>query len=174
LTGNPVWYLTRDPAQIKEYSIYIGILANWCALLWIMTAVICFFSAAFLKQNNAEGSVVRLLFVSGVFSLVFGVDDLYMIHDHLLPKFLGIPEIFLYALYFFAFAIYLADFSSQILGYDYILFVAALSLFALSRIPHQSVTAAIDILKYSGIIFWLAFFYTVAWHEMNVLFQTKG
>jgi hypothetical protein len=87
-----------------------------------------------------------------------------MLHDRLLPRMFHVPEILFYLLYFFAFAAYLAYFIPQILRYDYLLFVAAFLFFVFSRqffikIPYLSqFNTTGDMLKYFGIVFWLAFF----------------
>ena len=36
LTGNPMWTLARDPAEMEHYSPYIGMLSNWGVILWIV------------------------------------------------------------------------------------------------------------------------------------------
>jgi hypothetical protein len=180
LTGNPIWMLAKDPADTKHFSPYIGMLSNWGVILWTATAVICLFSAVLLKQQKAPDATRRFLVVSGIFSLFLGIDDLYMLHDRLLPRMFHLPEIFFYLLYFFAFAAYLAYFTRQILKYDYLLFMAAFLFFVISRqffikIPYfgQFNTTG-DMLKYFGIVFWLAFFYRTALHEVNaVLFHKK-
>lgn len=175
LTDNPIWALTRDPAEVQDYSIYIGILANWCALLWLITASICLFSAVLLKQNKSPKSVLVFFVLSGIFSLLLGVDDLYMLHDRIFPKFLHIREGFFYLLYFLTFAVYLIYFASRILQYNYMLFAAAFVLFVFSRIPHrESLNAVGDMLKYFGVVFWLAFFYRAALYEVNQIIHTAG
>ena len=89
------------------------------------------------------------------------------------------PEIFFYFLYFLAFVAYLAYFTPQILKYDYLLFMVAFLFFVFSRqffikIPYFSqFNTTGDMLKYFGIVFWLAFFYRVALHETYALFHSE-
>jgi hypothetical protein len=132
-----------------------------------------------LKQQKAPNVTVRFLMVSGIFSLWLGIDDLYMLHDRLFPKMFHVPEILFYLLYFFAFAAYLVYFTPQILKYDYLLFMAAFIFFVLSRqffikIPYLSqFNTTGDMLKYFGIVFWLAFFYRTALHEVTALLHSE-
>jgi hypothetical protein len=179
LTGNPIWMLAKDPADTKRFASYIGMLSNWGAILWTAAAVICLFSAVLLKQQKAPNLTVRFLMVSGIFSLWLGIDDLYMLHDRLFPKMFRVPEILFYLLYFFAFAAYLVYFTPQILKYDYLLFMAAFLFFVFSRqffikIPYLSqFNTTGDMLKYFGIVFWLAFFYRTALHEVTALLHSE-
>jgi hypothetical protein len=173
LTGTPLWMLVRDPADTKDFSPYIGMLSHWGVILWTATAAICLFSTVLLKQQKAPHATRRFLMVSGIFSLLLGIDDLYMLHERLFPRIFQMPEIFFYILYFLAFAAYLAYFTSQILKHDYLLFMAAFIFFVFSRdffieIPYLSQFSNTgEILKYFGIVFWLAFFYRTALYEVN-------
>jgi hypothetical protein len=179
LTGNSISSLAKDPAEIRHFPPYIGMLSNWGVILWVVTATICLFSAALLKLQKATDGRFKFLLVSGLFSLLLGLDDLYLLHDRLLPRIFHMPEIFFYLLYFFAFAAYLVYFIPQILKYDYLLFLAAFLFFVISRqffvrIPYLSeFNTTGDMLKYFGIVFWLAFFYRTALHEVNTLVYSE-
>ncbi len=179
LTGNAIWVLAKDPASVEEFPSYVGMLSNWDVVLWIITATICLFSAIILKQQKASNAVFRFLAVSGTLSLLLGIDDLYMLHERVFPKIFHVSETFFYLLYFFAFAVYLAYFAAQILEYDYLLLMASFLFFATSRqlfisIPYfNQFNTTGDMLKYFGIVFWLAFFYRTALHEVNVFLSHK-
>jgi hypothetical protein len=176
LTGNPIWMLAKDPAEIRRFPPYFGMLSNWGVILWTATAVICLFSAVLLKQQKAPHATRRFLVASGLFSLLLGIDDLYMFHERLLPRMFHMPEIFFYLLYFLAIVAYLAYFMPQILKCDYLLFLVALLFFIFSRIniPYfdRFMTTG-DMLKYFGIVFWLAFFYRTAMHEVSGLLRSE-
>lgn len=172
LTGAPVWILTGEASSGPWRQPFAGLLSNWSVVLWIATAAICLFSVAIMKQHNAPEVKRRFFLASGIFTLVLGLDDLYMLHERILPRGLHIPEIFFYMLYFLAFVTFLAYFASQLFKYEYLLFVAAIFFFALSRvflieIPYIGRLSAGDILKYFGIVFWLVFFYRTALHEVG-------
>ena len=179
LTNNPIWMLVKDPAEVKHFPPYIGMLSNWGVILWTATAVICLFSAVILKQQKAPDVTFRFMTASGVFSLWLGIDDLYLLHDRVLPKLFHISEAFFYLLYIIVFLVYLIYFIPQILKYDYLLFFAAFLLFLVSRtffilLPFldQFITTG-DLLKYFGIVFWLAFFYRTGLYEVSVLINRK-
>ena len=113
LTDNPIWMMAKDPAEIKHFPPYIGMLANWSIILWMVTAVICLFSAVILKQQKAPKAIFWFLVASGIFSLLLGIDDQYLLHDRLLPRMFHMPEMLFYLLYFFAFAAYVIYFTPR-------------------------------------------------------------
>ena len=173
LTGSPIWKLAKDPAQVMNFPPYIGMLSNWAIMLWIATAAICLFGAVVLKKQNASYETRRFVTISGFLSLLLGIDDLYLFHDQVLPRMLHIREGFFYMIYMLIFLAYLLMFAAQILKYDYLLFGASFFLLVASRrvivfIPFLSkfMTTA-DMLKYFGIVFWLAFFYRVVLQEVS-------
>ena len=179
LTHNPIWKLANDPSEVLEFPPYIGMLSNWGVVLWVTAAAICLFSAVLLKQFKASNTTFRFIAVSGGLSLVLGIDDLFVLHDHLLPQIFSSPERYFYFLYFFVFLVYLIFFIRQILKYEYLLFGASLVFFVLSRrifvtLPFfdQFMTTG-DMLKYFGIVFWLAFFYRTALFEVSALLNQK-
>jgi len=180
LTDNTLWSLAKDPAEVRRFPPYIGMLSNWDVVLWIAAAAICLFSAVILKRGKAPVATIRFLAVSGAFNLVLGIDDLYMLHDHLLPRTLHVPEMLFYFLYIISFAVYLGYFAPQLLKYDFLFFIAAVVFFVLSRkfflrIPYfDNFNTTGDMLKYFGIVFWLIFFYRTALREVSALFVPQS
>jgi hypothetical protein len=177
LTGFQVWKLARDPAEVMGFPPYIGMLSNWSAMLWVSAAAICLFGAAVLKKHAASAGAFRFMGISGAFSLFLGLDDLFMLHDRVLPKLLNAPEEAFYFLYLIAILAYLVMFLPRILEYDFLLLGAAVLLFGLSRrtfiiLPwlDRFITIS-DMLKYFGILFWLAFFYRMALQEVGNLLR---
>ncbi|HUM27811.1 MAG TPA: hypothetical protein PKN81_16350 [Anaerolineales bacterium] len=175
LTDNPIWKLAKDPAEVMQFPSYIGMLSNWGVLLWIASAVICLFGVAVLKQYEVPKDTLRFITGSGLLSLILGIDDLYRLHDKIFPKMFHLPEKFFYILYIFIFLLYLAMFAARIMEYEFLLFGAAFFLLVVSRrivviIPffNQFMTTG-DMLKYFGIVFWLAFFYRTVLHEITSL-----
>jgi len=177
ITDTPMRALAKDPADVKNYSSYVGMLSNWGVILWIAAGVICLFGAMILRHRKALGPEFRFLVVSGSFSLLLGIDDLYMFHDRVFPRVFHLPEAFFYLLYLLAFLLYLGFFIPRILKYDYLLFAAAFIFFVVSRGFYRLIPffgdfyTTGDILKYFGIVFWLAFFYRAALHEVDALFK---
>lgn len=163
-TGNPVWKLAKDAADVIGHPAYYGVLANWSSMLWMATATICLFSAAVTWKDPSGRSMRRFLLFSGLLSLTFTIDDLFLLHDRILPKALSTSENVFYLGYLVLLIGYLMIFIRQISQSDYILFWIAFFFLAFSRgfyylIPLlRDFDNANDMLKYFGIIFWLAFF----------------
>lgn len=172
-TNNPIWKIAKDSSEITNFPPYIGLLANWVGLLWMATATICLFTTLVLKNNNIPFQKYKFLFISGVLSFVLTIDDLFVLHDRVFPSIFHIPEPFFYLMYILVLITYIIYFRKQILQYDYLLFIAAFFLFGISRevfirIPYflESMTAN-DMLKYFGVIFWLAYFYRACAQEIT-------
>lgn len=171
LTNNPIWKLAKDPAQVIGFEPYIGLLSNWGALLWMSAGVICLFSSLAMKNQKAPFRAYRFLLVSGVLSFLLAVDDIFLLHDEVLPRLLDMPEFFFYLIYIVIFGSYLLYFWRDISKYDYLLFMAAFVLllvsrgFFLPRVLREYMTTN-DMLKYFGIVFWLAFFYRASMQEV--------
>jgi hypothetical protein len=62
-------------------------------LAWISAAVVAFVTVAVLRRTG-KGRQERTWFLlgMGVFTLVMGVDDIFLLHDGLGPRYLGIDE----------------------------------------------------------------------------------
>lgn len=164
ITGNPVWKLAKDAAEVIGYPPYFGILSSWSSMLWMATATLCLFTASVTWKDSVDHAMWRFLFFSGLLSLMIAVDDLYLFHDKILPKALHISEGFFYLLYLVLMSVYLIAFFRQITRSDYILFWIAFFFLAFSRGVYNLVplirdfNTTNDMFKYFGIVFWLAFF----------------
>jgi ABC-type multidrug transport system fused ATPase/permease subunit len=178
-TNTPVWKLTKDAASVIWQPAYIGLLSDWDVVLWIATASICLFSAVILYQQKAPRATFGFFLTSGIFTLILGLDDLYMLHERVLPKVFHMPEIFFYLLYFLAIVAYLIYFKRRLAKYENLLFTTSIFLFIISRmffirLPFIDRHASGDVLKYFGIVFWMIFFYRTALHEVNAVLGSKA
>ena len=85
LSGFSVVEILRDPAQQSGASSFIGFLSNTGIFLWISSLAICLFSISnYKKKDNYK----ELLFLVGILSLLFAVDDFFMIHDRYLNEYI--------------------------------------------------------------------------------------
>ncbi|WP_162630678.1 hypothetical protein [Paracoccus endophyticus] len=85
LRGIPMIRMLRDPASFYEYSPLSGIVSYGGILLMTSTAAISGFAA--YVGFRWRGLLVAVATFSGYFAL----DDLFMLHDGVWPRF-GIPE----------------------------------------------------------------------------------
>jgi hypothetical protein len=81
-TGRDWWMLLRDPAAAFAFP-HLGVLAM------AMMGAICVFVAVLLRRGGRHRGV--LLYV-GILSLWLSLDDLFMLHEGILPRVVGIPE----------------------------------------------------------------------------------
>lgn len=159
----PVSFFTRDPSSIFHASPFVGVISSIGILSWSSTAAICFFASAILFKKGSVKIATFLLF-SGLLTSFLLLDDLFQFHEYFFPRYLHIPEKFIYAGYFFIVLTYLIKFRSIIFQTEYIVLFLAFSFLGLSIIsdlilPGSNMGYLIeDGLKLFGIITWFIFF----------------
>lgn len=172
ITGMPFSYLSRDMAAICNVKAAIGFLSNIGIFLWFSTTAICIFSAIILKDigHNKQLSFVWFFFISGLLTLWLGLDDVFLFHERLFPYYCHIPERVVHGGYALIVIFYLFFFKEQIMYTDFILlflsgFLLAASMFTDVFFVYEGNEALFenetifeDILKFSGITFWLGYF----------------
>jgi hypothetical protein len=89
MTGRDWWVLLRDPAAAFEFAPTAGLFSHLGVLAMAVMGAICLFAAALLAKGARDRTV---LFSVGLLSAWLALDDLFMLHEALLPRILGIPE----------------------------------------------------------------------------------
>lgn len=159
---------TRDPI----FPPYLGFVSQLGILVWAGAAATCALGAAVLKVQNEKprqgaansGLHYRFLVCSTLLTLMIGVDDAFMLHDHVLPH-IGIHELLVYGVYASAALVYLAVFAKAILRTEFPLLFVAFGGFGLSVIADYlfSVEGAPfwfeDGVKGIGILCWFAYYF---------------
>ena len=93
ITGKSIGLLTGDPLAILHGHPLTGALSNLGVLVWCAAATICLFTWVVRRHQRASGRVAPpFLLASGLLMVFMMVDDLYQVHDALLPRYLGAPE----------------------------------------------------------------------------------
>jgi hypothetical protein len=157
--------LTTDPNALNGSRFYIGLVSVLGVMSWSATVGICWLGTAVLRHRPATHEQTRFLRLSGLITLLLALDDAFMLHEVVFPNYFGIPENVVYLGYAFLLIAYLRLAWFQILASDYLLFMAAFLLLGTSValdvvLPYSNRMAFLeDVLKFSGIIFWLAYFY---------------
>lgn len=174
-TGHPLSRLTRDPAAIVRFPLYIGILSNIGIILWSATVGICLFASLNLRRSGTRGESLFFL-CSGLLGLFLTLDDLFLLHEDLIPGTLGIAEKG-YALgYGIVILGYLIIFWRSILASDYVVLFLSLAMFGLSIVidtklnTTETTNFIEDGLKFLGILMWTLFFARSAHSAL----QSKG
>ena len=171
----PIASFRRDPTIVLGGPSYIGFISNIGILFWAFTAAICLFSSVIHKQRNNQATSQFLLY-SGLLTLWLLLDDMFMLHDSLLPNHLMIPEKLVYLGYVTIVLVYLVKFRTEILNHEYATLFIAFSFFALSvladlLLEQQGFEFLLeDGLKLFGIVTWFIFFFRTC----RVYLQREG
>lgn len=162
--GIPIGKLTRDPAAIDGSPLYTGFLSQIGIFFWAASAAVCMFSAKVLSRHLESLKIKHFLFVSGLLTLVLGLDDVFLLHEEFFPYF-GVPEKAVFVSYAGFVLFYLVRFYSIILKTEYLLLGMALVFFGLSVIsdllPPHGIDPYLfeDGAKLLGIVSWLVYFF---------------
>ncbi|EDX86395.1 hypothetical protein S7335_4099 [Synechococcus sp. PCC 7335] len=167
-TAVPVALLTRDPAAIADHPFFYGAVSNIGIQLWTATAAVCFMGAALVHAFQTAKEQKHFLLVFGCFSAILGLDDLFMLHELVFPKNLGIGEKFVLLAYIIAFLPCLFRFRKQFLRIQPLLFLLSITLFASSvgfdniiptnNLSKNNTFLIEDGFKFLGILLWFLYF----------------
>lgn len=164
----PLDRLLRDPIAVIAESgqcchVYDGAISSLGVLIWCGTAAICLFTALVFFIREGFSARTGFMAIAGVFTTVLTLDDLFMLHDHVLPEY-GVPQLLTYTSYAVLALAYLALMRREIVRHDVVLFVAAGGLLAVSILIDQvfhndSVVRLLleDGAKFLGICVWATF-----------------
>ncbi len=147
--------------------------------LWIAGAAVCLFAGGILLA--ARRGVTRysiFLLAGGLFTGFLGFDDLFLMHENVLPAF-NVPEPITYGTYALIGLAYVAVAWQQILENRYVMFVAAVGLLAASvtinwffhsENPWRII--AEDGAKFTGICLWITFHISASAKGIEDLFRS--
>lgn len=79
-------------AAIPGARPYEGLLSNLGIIVWASAFAIAVFTGLVTRSAADDSDMSRLLLGGGLVTFVLLVDDLFMLHDTLLPEYIGIPE----------------------------------------------------------------------------------
>jgi hypothetical protein len=166
----PFGTLSRDVASIGQVMPLTGGLSNWGILFWCTAAVVTAFAGAALR-GTADRPAQRFLLSSAAFTTVLMLDDLFLLHEDLAFRYLGIRERYVMLAYGVLLVAYLLGNAPVILRTRYTVLLGALGLFAasvlsdalLSQWKLLPITDTVllvlveDGLKWLGIVTWCAY-----------------
>ena len=90
--GVPLAELTRDGSAVAGAAFWTGALSNIGILLWCATASACLLTAGVLRATSEKAATRRFVFFAGLFTTVLMLDDLFLFHETIAPRHLGLPE----------------------------------------------------------------------------------
>jgi hypothetical protein len=176
----PAATLLRDPVTVRGGRFYDGLLSNLGVLIWCTTAAVSLFRGAELRARRPGDPLARFLLYAGALTVMLTLDDLFLIHEDVMPEYLHVPERVYFLTYVVAMLGYLAIGWPHILRTDAPIFVLAMGFFAVSLFVDQlrelriyaawmgndhTVARIIeDGAKLFGIVCWAVFHLRTAWH----------
>jgi hypothetical protein len=167
LTGTPAYLWTRDPAAIHDANPFLGAASNLGILLWTAAASLAFFTAARLRGEFEARETRAFLVWAGLLTTWLLLDDLFMLHERLLPDVVGIPQWLTVLMYGALLITLLARFREVVAVTDTRLLGLSLGSFVFSAGIDQApgtwhtwegLVFLEDAAKLFGIVSWLAYF----------------
>ena len=179
-TKIPIGVFTRDPAVTVSSQIVIplidpnhnplvGIISQVGILLWCISASLCIFCSIIISnQKYSSKNLADFLRFIGLFTSLLLLDDLFLLHESILPSLLKVPEEFTYCCYGLIFLWGLIRFKKFFIQSNYSILLLSLIFFICSIIadllPIFSYfggwqTLLEDGSKLLGIASWLAYYW---------------
>lgn len=158
--------MTRDVVATAKLPVYTGIISNLGILGWAIASVICFLGYCIVARNQRFHI---FLLSSAAISAILCLDDMLLLHEQILPKFLPHAEILTFVFYAGLISGYLWAYRDIIPQTEYLLLGTGLLFFGASmgidQILPDVATFIEDGCKFIGIAFWMTYFFrvTVRW-----------
>jgi hypothetical protein len=165
--------LSRDPATLSGSPAHDGLLTNLSAFVWSATVAVTWFGAWVVERVDRAGERVRFLRWSAVITVPLMIDDIFLIHERLVPR-LGFGEEWLFVAYAVSIVALLlghrrvvSTTAWPILGLAFGFFAVAL---ARNRVVTLPSAALPDTYAFIGAGLWLVFYLhtTVGWVERTI------
>ncbi|WP_041532271.1 hypothetical protein [Pelobacter propionicus] len=125
-------FFCRDAMATLEAHPLTGVQSNIGVLIWCATAAVCIFSHGILRYECGVGDGESSFFLcSGLFTALLALDDLFLVHDDLLHRYLGSWAYgkALYVAYGLFMVWYVVRFQNLLLRSEYVLLLVALLFF---------------------------------------------
>lgn len=90
--------LMADPAARYDLPFYSGLVSHVGVLLWVLSGSTAVFSAYAGRRLGRDPQRLRMLMHMGLFSLLLGLDDIFLLHEAALPS-VGVPEVAVFGCY---------------------------------------------------------------------------
>lgn len=92
-------YLATVNARPEQLPSLLGVASNVGVLLWCGAAAVAFFAATLVAAQGGRTEGVLLLLATALYSGLMCADDLFMLHEHVYPRLLGVREHVVFAAY---------------------------------------------------------------------------
>jgi hypothetical protein len=177
----PISKFTRDQAIVLNGTPFHGFLSNIGVLFWSWTSAIALFCYVLLKKNGDKSALAQFVLTGGILSSILLLDDFFMLHDWIFPKFFGANEKIIFLFYAVYLLRYLVKFKQVILAREYSLLLAAVFFFAFSLIVDTLPYSVLGIwhhlfedgTKFLGIVSWFGYHVSLYYQEISSITTKK-
>lgn len=169
-TGIAIADFTRDPLQIVGAPVYTGIVSSASAVIWSGTAAVCLFSFAVVRGSTERDAAPRFLLAGGLVTTLLLVDDFFLLHEIVFPRYVGVPEKAVQVAIAGILVWFVVSFRTVILRTDYLLLALACGALGVSTGldfiesvgSYRAFYLFEDGAKLFGIVNWAAYFVLVS------------
>lgn len=160
----PLDTFTQDPTQKMNAPFYVGAFSNIGVMFWSAATVLCLFTAYLVRERFNNNGDFKFLLVSGLITLLLAFDDMFQLHEDVLPHYAHIPANAVILTYINIFIIYIILFWRKILSTEFIILLSAFFLLGLSTVidllplPLEKDSFLEDAIKLFGIVSWFIYF----------------
>lgn len=130
--GVPWYYVMGDPATATGSPFFVGLVSNVGVVMWTAIATLFLFRHHVERVAQDDSGWAPFLLWSGLFTAALGLDDLFLVHEEVLPHYLGVGQPIVLGAYAIACCTYLLRFAGHIARTAYPVFFVALALLAVS------------------------------------------
>ena len=130
-TTHTVADFTRDVTALADLPFYAGALSTLGLLLWSATAAICFLTHSLLRSGT-DAPLAQYIGFGGGLTLLLLLDDAYLLHEEVFPKYLGVPQLLVVVAYPVLGLLFAWTYRYVLARTYYLLFLLSLVAFAVS------------------------------------------
>lgn len=170
--------LFRDTFAVASVPIYYGLFSNIGICLWVATGAILLFSAAILANADKLCKYCNFFLSFGSLTLLLAIDDFFMLHEKVFPRFLQVSEKITFIAYGIIILYCILKFRNIILHNHFQIFIIAILFLSFSiavdlLLSSDSFLFKVDdtyffedSLKLIGIISWCFYFIKVSGEKL--------
>lgn len=144
LTDVSFYALFMDPVARLGGHFYTGAGSHLGVLVAVAAASVAFYSALLMRAADRR-RLTSFLIAAGLFTLYLAMDDLFLVHEEVLPAILNVDQSLILMMYGVVFAGFAWRYRHELLGHDRLLLGAAIMFVAFSIV--------LDIFDENGVTF---------------------
>jgi hypothetical protein len=84
--------ITRDTAVVADMPYWTGALSTLGLLAWAAAATACLIAGTTLRVVGGQPQQAGYLLALGALTLMLLMDDAYLVHEVVVPRYFGVPE----------------------------------------------------------------------------------